>query len=343
MIIVLKKFLGIIDETVHFDVLKELAENRSVGAIPFAGRYRLIDFPLSYLYHLGVKNVAIYSNEKNQSLSNHIGSGKVWDLDRTQDGLFFFPKPNESKINSPILSFKHIKEHIEYLLKSEEEYVIITNSYIICVIDFKDVLDKHIESKANITEVFYDNIRLNMFVLKRKLLLELILQSNNSGYNNLIEVINLNHELDVNIYKNNGFTRIINSVKSYFESNLDIINTKVSNVLFSRRKPVITKSTNTPSTFYRSNSKVNNSLVANGSILNGIIKNSVLFRSLNIGKGTVINNSIINQGCIIGKNCVLENVILDKECVITDGVKIIGKRDNPILLRKKSKIIKYKI
>ena len=89
-----KRLLGVIDATTHFDDLKELTTHRSLAALPFAGRYRLIDFVLSSMVNSDIHSVAIFPKYQYRSLMDHLGSGKNWDLNRNRDGLFFFPSPN---------------------------------------------------------------------------------------------------------------------------------------------------------------------------------------------------------------------------------------------------------
>jgi glucose-1-phosphate adenylyltransferase len=86
--------LGVIDATKYIDSLEPLTINRCVAAIPFAGRYRLIDFVLSNMVNSGIESVAIFPKYQYRSLMDHLGSGKNWDLNRKRDGLFFFPSPD---------------------------------------------------------------------------------------------------------------------------------------------------------------------------------------------------------------------------------------------------------
>jgi glucose-1-phosphate adenylyltransferase len=86
-----KQMLGIIDAAVNQHSLQDLTAGRSIGAVPFAGRYRLIDFALSGMVHAGIRSVAVFSKSPYRSLMDHLGSGKEWDLNRKRDGLFFLP------------------------------------------------------------------------------------------------------------------------------------------------------------------------------------------------------------------------------------------------------------
>ena len=89
-----KKLLGVIDATTNYDHLMELTAHRSLAAVPFAGRYRLIDFVLSSMVNSGIKSVALFPKYQYRSLLDHLESGKNWNLSRKKDGLFFFPTPH---------------------------------------------------------------------------------------------------------------------------------------------------------------------------------------------------------------------------------------------------------
>ena len=84
----LSKVMGIINLSESTELIKELTLNRSIGAIPFAGRYRVIDFALSNMVNSDINNISIFTQGKTRSLMDHLGSGKPWDLDRKRDGLF---------------------------------------------------------------------------------------------------------------------------------------------------------------------------------------------------------------------------------------------------------------
>lgn len=85
------QMLGIIDAAVNQQSLQDLTAGRSIGAVPFAGRYRLIDFALSSMVNSGIRSVAVFSRPPYRSLMDHLGSGQEWDLNRKRDGLFFLP------------------------------------------------------------------------------------------------------------------------------------------------------------------------------------------------------------------------------------------------------------
>ena len=83
--------VGVLFSNVHDDKIRELTERRTIASVPFGGRYRLIDFPLSNMVNSGISKVGVVTKSNFQSLMDHLGSGKAWDLSRKRDGLFFLP------------------------------------------------------------------------------------------------------------------------------------------------------------------------------------------------------------------------------------------------------------
>lgn len=164
--------LGIINATGSFPSLKKVTGHRSLAALPFGGRYRLIDFMLSNMVNSSIHSVAVFTSHKNRSLMDHVGSGKQWDLDRKRDGLFLFP-PNCQCDQDEFGSFAHFRRHIDYFLRSREEYVVITNSHLVTALNFQAVLERHIHTAADITEVCHEGVSLQTYVLKKQLLLDL--------------------------------------------------------------------------------------------------------------------------------------------------------------------------
>ena len=90
--------VGVLFSNVHDDKIRELTERRTIASVPFGGRYRLIDFPLSNMVNSGISKVGVVTKSNFQSLMDHLGSGKAWDLSRKRDGLFFLPPFGKTRI-----------------------------------------------------------------------------------------------------------------------------------------------------------------------------------------------------------------------------------------------------
>ena len=326
--------LGIINASNDFNTFQNLTAHRSLASLPFAGRYRLIDFMLSNMVNSGITNVAIFTGLEIRSLMDHLGSGKQWDLDRKRDGLFVFT-PDGNSGNERFGSFAHFARNITYFLRSKQEYVVITNCYTIGTIDFCKILDNHIEVQADITEVFYEGKSLQTFILKKNNLLSLFEQYKNQGYYSILDVVHdKRHKFQINKYEWTGYIAIIDSLQSYYQNSLDLLQPTVWKQVFTKDEPIFTKVKDEPPTRYKKDAKVANSLIANGCNIEGEVENSILFRSVKVGKGAVVRNSVIMQKCQIGENCLLDGVIIDKDVKIEDGVQLKGTLVAPYVVEK---------
>ncbi|MFE8703293.1 sugar phosphate nucleotidyltransferase [Cytobacillus sp. FJAT-54145] len=331
----IKKLLGVIDATTYCEELEELTVNRSLAAVPFGGRYRLIDFILSNMVNSGIESVAIFPKFQYRSLMDHLGSGKNWDLNRKRDGLFFFPSPMLDGESNGIGSFNHFAANIDYFNRSKQQYALISNCFTVFNMDFKPVLEWHINSQCDITEIRKNGKSLHMYLVKTSLLKELIETRETTGYTCMRDVVtDIHHTHKLCIYEYNGFAEIIDSVQSYFKVSMGLLEPETWKKLYVQSHPIYTKVKDEPPTRYLKGAQVQNSMIANGCLIEGTVENSIISRAVKIGKGSIIKNSIIMQKCQIGENCVLDSVILDKDVKVESGTIMSGSKDYPYVIRK---------
>jgi glucose-1-phosphate adenylyltransferase len=329
-----QSMLGIINATHELDTFQNLTAHRTIAALPFAGRYRLIDFMLSNMVNSGITSVAIFTGHGIRSLMDHLGCGKQWDLDRKRDGLFVFSPDGKFK-NEDFGSFAHFEKNITFFLRSRQKYVVITNCNIIGNINFNLILDHHIETKADITEVVHNGESLQTFILEKELLICLFEQYKDQGYHSILDVVNERvDKIKVEKYEYKEYIAIIDSLESYYKHSLDMLESAAYKQVFSRDEPIFTKVKDEPPTRYKMGAKVANSLIANGCKIEGEVENCIISRSVKIGKGSVIRNSIIMQKTQIEENCVLDGVIIDKDVKIESGVKLTGNAETPYVVEK---------
>jgi glucose-1-phosphate adenylyltransferase len=330
-----KSMLGIIDATTFKRDMQDLTLHRSLAAVPFAGRYRLIDFVLSNMVNSGIQSVAIFPKYQLRSLMDHLGSGKNWDLNRKRDGLFFFPPETLEHVEDEFVPFTHFRQHLDFFLKSKQEYALIANSYTICNINFQPILKRHIENACDITEICHQGQSLNMFILKTSLLLDLIMNGEEYGYHSILDVVqDYRNPFHVCKYEYDGYVAVIDSIENYYQHSMELLHPSLWKQLFLKQSPIYTKVKDEPPTKYTCNAVVNNSIIANGCVIEGHVENSIIFRSVKIDKGAVIKNSIIMQKSHIGRDCVLDSVIIDKDVKVEDGVRLIGSYQLPYVIRK---------
>lgn len=372
-----KECMGIINLSENDYYIKKLAYNRPIASIPIGGRYRVIDFVLSNMVNSGIQNVGIFSDEKYRSLLDHLGNGKSWDLNRKLDGLFVF-SPNVIPQNmAPTKKgdIYNIYSNIDYIKRSRQKYVLIAPSYMICNIDYENMLESHKQAGSDVTVAFktiYNaneefvrcntvnigktgkvlsigknmgvkreaNICLEMYILEKDFLLEMIYDSISTGeYFYINDLIHGNvRNLKVTAYEHKGYLSCVNSVDSYFKTNMDFLNIETARELFYEQGRIFTKIKDESPAYYSGDAVVENSLIANGCIINGTVKNSVIFRRVKIEKGAVIENSIIMQNGVIKKNAKIKNAIFDKNINISEGKELKGDPKMPIVVEKNTNL-----
>lgn len=366
----LKNYMGILHLDENEDNIRPLALCRPLASIPIGGRYRIIDFILSNMVNAGIENVGIFTKTKSRSLLDHLGSGKPWELDRKINGLFIFNFGNITSYEGDVDS---LRNNMEYFSRSNQKYVIIASSNMICNIDFKEAAKCHEESGKDVTLIYKnvnngksnfigcdvinldknkdvisigknigkeDNLKIltGMFIMEKKFIIDIIHTCLQTGCaKNIKDYIKNNiKEIKVNTHEINGYMQCINSVNSYFKANMDMLDEEIRKDLFYSNGLIYTKVKDDAPTKYGENARACNSLIANGCIINGSVKNSIIGRMVSIGKGSVLENCIIMQGTHIDDDVILKNVIIDKNNVIESGKELKGDNEFPVVVEKRT-------
>ena len=369
---------GIIFSNVHDANIPELTRNRTLASVPYGCRYRLIDFALSNMVNSGISNISVITHYNYQSLMDHIGAGKDWDLARRSGGIKILPPFITSfanNVNNLYNSRLEALKSVNYSVsKITDDYVVLSDCDVICNVDLNDMIKNHIENKADITmavkrvyldkvaakrnvlvdsdesgritdvKVYptsfegYSDVELNIMVMSREYLQEVVLDSIAHNYTSLNKDIilkNITRKV-FRVYRYDGYFASISSPEDYYRSNMDLLKDKnVRKQLFGEKnRPVLTKVRNSAPTYYSPDSKVKNSMIADGCQIFGEVENCILFRGVKIGKGTVVKNSILFQDTFTGENVRLNCVIADKNVVIRDNKVLSGDETLPFYLSK---------
>ncbi len=363
--------VGIIFSNMNEELVRELTEGRTMGSVPFGCRYRLIDFPLSNMVNSGINKVGVVTKRNYQSLMDHLGSGKSWDLSKRRDGLFILPPfgNSSSEFNNRVETLYAIKG---FILNSREEYVLLCDCDVVCNINYQEVIKQHLKKQADITIIYkrgivpskmntplilslntdgrvketYINPKIesecsygiNMILMKKNLLIKLVAECMSKNEVNFKrDLIQKNiSKYRVFGYEFEGFMKVIMSINSYFEANMALMSKEVRDQLFYNYRPIYTKVRDDMSAKYEQNAIVKNSLVANGCKIDGEVENSILFRGVKIGKGSKISNCVIMQDTIIGNGCNLSYVISDKDVTIKQERTLMGFKSYPVYISKAS-------
>lgn len=349
-----------------------LTEDRPVATLPFGGRYRLIDFPLSNIVNSRITTVGIITPYMYRSLMDHLGAGKEWMLNRKVGGMFFLPGSIYGVKNTNHSKFllRDIILNRSYLERGDSDVVVVCGSNKIFNIDYRDVIKHHEASGADITLVykpgyvpcekpelyldvsstervtgFYDepeegaNCFMDAFVINREMLLKFMSWYGALDYMDITEIFAENFDkVRINAYAFDGYVGSINGLASYKRANMDLLDLDVRNELFLSENQIKTKVSDAPPAKYTPEAKVVNSLISTGCNVGGTVENSVLFRGAKVAPGAVVKNCVVMQKGEIGPGAVLENVILDKYVTIKAGVRLYGDEDEPIAVGKRQAI-----
>lgn len=369
------KILGIIFSNTHDDEMGAMTMVRTMGSVPFGGRYRLVDFPLSNMVNAGIRNVGMITQSNYHSLMDHVGAGREWDLARKIGGLTILP-PYANLVNTStgyrgnLEALYNVRAYIE---DSSAKYVLLTDCDTVDNIDYNAMLAAHEKSGAGITILCsrYEvaahhgedlvlsiqedgflrdasrsaeaqgeqDVYMNTAIFDRELLLRLVADGVGHGRYSINETIqNQAKSRNVYCYKVEGWFYHIHSLNEYFVANMELLKEHVREQLFQPGRPIYTKVRDEAPAKYGIYSSVKSSFVADGCVIEGTVENSIIFRGVKVGQGAVVKNSIVMQDCVIGDNAQLDYVILDKEVLIKDSRRMAGYLTYPLYVPKRQHI-----
>ncbi len=361
--------VGIIFSNMHDDYLPQLTSARTMGSVPFGGRYRTIDFPLSNMVNSNISKVGVVTKSNYQSLMDHLGSGKAWDLSRKKEGLYILPPFGRGNglYNDRIEALAGISNFLKHC---SEEYVVMSDCHIVYNINFKDVLNAHVEKKADITVLYKNGVipaalpnkvtfelnrskkitavvngiapegkcnwSMGVYVMNREFLMRVVEEAVAKNKNSFIRDVLQNgvDEYKICGYKHEGYAGVLSSAQAYFAATMDMMKADVRRDLFNPMRPIYTKVRDEMPARYGLTSSVKNSMIADGCIIEGEVENCVLFRGVKIGKGAKVSNCIIMQNTEIGDNTVMNYVIADKDVIVRNGRSFMGCESYPVYIGK---------
>ncbi len=366
--------LGLIFASMHDSSVAELTKQRTMGSLPFGGRYRLIDFPLSNMVNSGIPEVGVITKSNYGSLLDHLGSGREWDLSRKKGGLHLLPPYSQTGgiYKGRLDALSNVWSFVEH---SKAKYVILSNCDVVTSINFDPVLKQHIGSEADITLIYsrcrYDseqshgatilefdgndqlrdvlvdpqftgecNMWTEMFIISKDFLKKIVSDAaSRNQYSFTREILQgKKDEYKIMGYEHKNFFTRIDSVQSYYQSNMILLETEKRNALFAKNLPIYTKIGDNGPVKYGLESNIKNSLIADGCVIEGTVENSILFRGVKIGKGTVIKNCVLLQGTKIGGRCDITSVITDKNVEISDEKVLTGSPTYPLYIGKNGRL-----
>lgn len=371
------KAFGIVTSTPRRVNVYGLQDYRPAGAFTFIGKFRVIDFPISNFSNSGIKNIQVYLNKHPKALTDHLGTGRQYNLNSKRDRLqlFYCNHHMENEVyNTDVSDYLDNLSHLEDL---PQEYVIIAPCYMVYKQDFSALLDEHILSGADITMLYhkvnnakdhYLNCRvmgvdqdqmvtsleinrgnrqsqcvfMDTYILKKSLFIDLVQRtakySSTYSLSQMLGVLIKREELEIRGVQHKGFFASVDDLQSYYESNLGMLDPKNQRDLFQDGWWIYTRTTDTnPSRIYDT-SLVKDSMIANGCQIEGTVEHSIIGRGVHIGKGAVVKNSIILDAAQIGDDVVVDSQIVDKFARITRTKELIASPEQPGYVHRADKL-----
>ncbi|OPF51098.1 glucose-1-phosphate adenylyltransferase [Clostridium baratii] len=338
-----------------------LTKNLAKPAVPFGGKYRIIDFPLSNCANSGIYTVGVLTQYKPLELNNHIGIGDAWDLDRRDGGVSILPPYQEEQGGDWYKGTANaIYQNIGYIDKYDPEYVLILSGDHIYKMDYDNMLEFHKEKNADVTiaviEVTMEeatrfgimNTRedlsiyefeekpkfpksnkasMGVYIFNWKALKkylkedELDSTSSNDFGKNIIPKMLKDNKRMV-AYPFKGYWKDVGTIDSLWEANMDLLSNKNELDLNASEWKIYSKNPVRPAQFIGNEARVKNSLITEGCRIYGDIENSVISQGVSVGKNVVIKDSVIMPNVRIEDNVIINKAIVGSDAVIGKGCKV---------------------
>ena len=348
-----------------------LTEKRTMASLPFAGRYRQVDFALSNLTCSGVRHIGIISRHSYQSLMHHVGSGEEWGLELGEGGLEFLTPYAQSTQDVYRGKLDSLNTAMDFLEFGNDEYVVMIDSAIVSNIALNAVIAAHIASGKDVTVVTKSGIcngeknvdlalkvvdgeiadivcdskpsadyvaSMDIYVASKPWLIAQVKEAYAHGESHLDRDLIMGGQkkgaVSVNTYAFEGVALFNESEEEYYQNTMALLKKDVRADVFGGAHPVWTKVRDRVPCYYGENVKMENVLVADGCMLEGEVEDSVLFRQVTVEEGAEVENCIIMNDCVIGKGAEVKYAILDKEVTVTPGAKLCGTKEHIIIVKK---------
>ena len=332
-----------------------LTKNIAKQAVPFGGKYRIIDFPLSNCSNSGVYTVGVLTQYKPLELNAHIGIGAPWDLDRRDGGVSILPPYQEEKGGNWYKGTANaIYQNIEFIDRYNPEYVLILSGDHIYKMNYEELLNYHKERNADVTISVIDvtleeakrfgimntnedlsiyefeekpqhpkstKASMGIYIFNWKALKKYLKEDEanpNSSYDFGKDIIPamLNDGLKMYAYPFKGYWKDVGTIESLWEANMDLLKEDSGLDLHSNDLRIYSASDVSPAQYLGANAEVKNSLVTDGCAIYGKVENSVIFQNVYIGKNTVVKNSVIMPNAKIGDNITIDKAIVGDSAII---------------------------
>ncbi len=354
-------------------LIPNLNDKRALGSVTFLGRFAIMDFTLSNFTNSNIDSVCILAHRFPHSVLGHIQSGATWTMNTKigSENVFFnengLSKPSwNTDINNILANLYHIKNFGNLV-----DYVVVAPAHYLSSMDFRPIIDQHIEFNSKITCVYVPikdgkknfaksklvtlnddntvkafkrnsktkddiNVSLDTFIISIDVFLEILQKAPkiNKAYSifDMINYLLKNEKLKIDTYRFEHYVIPIMSLDDYIKNSFSLLKFENRRKLFRRDWPIYTRTHDTPPAKYLENANVKDSIISNGCIINGKVEHSILSRNVVVEKGATVSNSIIFTDSVIDKNCKVKHIITEKAVYICDDIE--GDIDSPVFIKR---------
>ena len=335
-----------------------LTKSMAKPAVPFGGKYRIIDFPLSNCVNSDIDTVGVLTQYEPLALNAYLGSGQPWDLDRMNGGVFVLP-PYVSGSTGQWYSgtANAIYQNIQFIDQYDPEYVLILSGDHIYKMDYSKMLAFHEQKGAEATIAVLtvpmeeasrfgimntdgtdriidfeekpkapksNKASMGIYIFNWKTLRPYLVadeedkSSSHDFGKNIIPNL-LNAGANLYAYSFSGYWKDVGTIRSLWEANMDLLGEKPEFRLAEKKWRIYSKSPALPPHYIGTDAVINNALVSEGCVVYGNVEKSVLFTGVHIGKGAVIQDSIIMPNAEIGDGAVVKKAIIGEGSFVSAG------------------------
>ena len=341
--------------------LYALTQDMAKPAVPYGGKYRIIDFPLSNCTNSGIDTVGVLTQYQPLVLNDYIGNGQPWDLDRLHGGVHVLP-PYQTSLGASWYegTANAIYQNMSFIERYDPEYVIVLGGDHIYKMDYSKMVDFHKKNNADLTiavqEVSLEEAtRLGImtcdsdmrvvdftekpkepkstlasmciYVFTWKKLKEYLIENENANngskdFGKDIIPSMLDKKENLFAYTFDGYWKDVGTLDSLWEANMELLSPSVPLDLYDNEWKIYTRNNNMPPQYIGSTAEVENSMIAEGSTINGKVDFSIIFAGAKIEEGATVNYSIVMPGTVIKSGAVVEYSIVGEDCVVHENAKI---------------------
>lgn len=342
--------------------LSVLTEVRAAPAIPFGGKYRLIDFALSNCVNSEVYNVAVLTQYRPHSLSEHLGTGAPWDLDLMKGGLRVLHPFKGGRFGDwQKGTADAVRRNLEFVGEQAEEHVLVLAGDHVYSMDYRPMLERHADSGADLTVAcrrvsphethrfgmivkgsddrivgFEEKPRrtretlasMGVYAFRRDALLKILADESCLDFGRDVLPRMLKNGASVRAHTFPGYWTDIGTVQAYWEANIGLLSEDPALDLYNTENTVHTRSQERGPVCVGKVAQVDNNLLSNGCLVNGTVQRSILSPGVRVAEGAIVTNSIILHETVIEAGARVDNCIVDKHCIIRADARVGHGDDN---------------